>query len=217
MLLDFENKKKFKEVLEIFLEDGYDLHFYICNDEKKKYDFKFLKVINKELCIRIKIQFTDIERLTKAKIYSYTKITHYYINKLHNGTFKPVNKFIPMECLILNKNKSNVEILKSSIKLNNNTFYIYNLNTLLYNLMHLYYKYKYDTENTEIVKKREAKKNVRDEKRLKIFFEIYCKILFPKMKKTELKLNYNNLLLNNKKFNKPVEKIKNFDVLSKII
>ena len=58
---------------------------------------------------------------------------------------------------------------------------------------------------------------MRDKKRLKIFFEIYCKILFPKMKKTEIKLNYNNLLLNDKKFNKSIEKIKNFDAISKSI
>lgn len=221
ILLKFENKKKFKEVLEIFLDNGYDLFLYNSkynsNDGKTIYEFKFLKVINKELCIRIKIKFTEIDRLTKAKIYSYTKITHYYINKLSDGSFKPINKFIPMECLILNKSKSNVEMMKSSIKLNNNTFYIYNLNTLLYNLMHLYYKYQYDTENNTIVKKREAKKNVRDEKRLKIFFEIYCKILFPKMKKTEIKINYNKLLLNDKKFNKPIEKIKKFDSITKVI
>ena len=217
MLLNFENKKKFKEVLEIFLDDGYDLHFYNTNDEQKKYDFKFLKVINKELCIRVKIQFKYIERFINEKIYNYTKITHYYIKKLDNGNFKTVNKFIPIECLIKNKNKSNIELMKSSINLNNNTYYIYNLNTLLYNLMHLYYKYQYDTENNTIVKKRENKKNVRDKKRLKIFFEIYCKILFPKMKKTEIKLNYNNLLLNDKKFNKSIEKIKNFDAISKSI
>ena len=107
--------------------------------------------------------------------------------------------------------------MKGEVTVSNNKYFVYNENTLLYNLLHMYYKYNHNTNNTKIPLKKVEGKNVRDEKRLKIFFEIYCKILFPKMKKTELKLNYNNLLLNNKKFNKPVEKIKNFDVLSKII
>ena len=62
------------------------------------------------------------------------------IEEISNKEYKVVNKYIPIEILIKNKKKSNIELMKNKIELKNNIYYLYNPNTLLYNLMHLYYK-----------------------------------------------------------------------------
>ena len=216
ILIHYEDKKKFKNVLKIFLDDGYDLQSYNPYINTETYIFKFLKVINNELCIRLKIKFLKIDALIKENIYSYSKLTVYYIKKTNSSTFEVFNKFIPVEFLIKNKNKSNLEIMKSKITLRHKNFYVFNENTILYNLMHLYYKYHFDTENQTIVKKKSEGKNIRDELRLEFFFKIYCKLKYKKIDKGK----YNNLLnilkSNEKEFMANIESIKNFNMIDKI-
>lgn len=216
ILINFENTKKFSEIIDVYMNNDFELHYYKENHEKNTYTFKFLKVINKEFCIRLKVKFSKLDAFLKEKIYSYIKTTYYYINRLPNGVFKVVNKYIPIEMLIKNKKELNIELMTNEITLHNNHFYLYNQNTLLYNLMHLYYKYHFDTENSTIPLKKEAGKNIRDEKRLNLFFKIYCKMLYKKYDNS----NVNNLLLKlknkEKKFKKSIEKIKDFKVINTI-
>lgn len=214
MLLHYENSKNFVEILEIFLNNGFDLFTYTIKNNDI-YEFKFLKVINKEFCIRIKLKLLNIDNFIKENIYSYTKLTYYYINKIKNE-FKVVNKYIPIEILIKNKSKSNLEIMKSSIIYNNNIFYVYNMNTLLYNLMHLYYKYNHDTENKTIDIKKQSGKDIRDKKRLDLFFKIYCKAIYPELSKSNINSRLIKLKDSEKKFKKPIEKIKDFSIIEKI-
>ena len=217
-LINYENKDKFIEVLEIFLNNGYDLNSYLIknSNEKEVYEFRFLKVINKELCLRLKIKFLNIEKMINEEIYSYTKLTYYYIKKNPNNIFKVINKYIPVEILIKNKHKSNLEIMKSSIKFYNNIFYIYNLNTLLYNLMHLYYKYNYNVVNITIERKRIEGKNIRDKKRLDLFFKIYCNVMYPNLNNNQINLLLIKLKEHEKKFKKNIEKIKDFSMIENI-
>ena len=81
--------------------------------------------------------------------------------------------------------------------------------------MHLYYKYKFNIENITIERKRKEGKDLRDEKRLNLFFKIYCYILYPKI--SNLKMN--NILIklkeSNKNFKNNIENIKNFKVIEK--
>ena len=207
MLINYENKKKFDDIIKIFIDAKFDLYLYLIKEND--YEFRFLKLINKELCIILKIKVLNLDHLIKEKIYSYSKITYYYTEKLST-----VNKYIPIEILVKSKEKSNIDIMKSSINIYNRVYYLYNLNTILYNLMHLYYKYNYNTEDITITKKKEEKKNIRDKKRLDLFFKIYCKALYPDKK--DVNILFDKLKKNEKKFKKNIDKIKNFDMIENI-
>jgi len=216
ILINFENTKKFKELIEIMYQNSFELYLFKSNSDDDVYLFKFLKVINQEFCIRIKIKFLKIDRFLIENIYSYTKLTYYYIKKISNNNFKVINKSIPIEILIKNKNKSNIELMKSTLDIYNNIFYIYNENTLLYNLMHLYYKYKYNTEDITINIKKEGGKNIRDEQRLNIFFRIYCDTYYKNLNNSNINSKLDKLKNSCKNFKKRIEDIKNFDVINKI-
>ena len=120
------------------------------------------------------------------------------------------------EILIKNKHHSNLEIMKSSIRFYHNIFYIYNLNTLLYNLMHLYYKYNYNVVNITIERKKIEGKNIRDKKRLDLFFKIYCNVMYPNLNNNQINLLLIKLKNNEKKFKKNIEKIKDFQMIENI-
>jgi hypothetical protein len=217
ILVNFENSKKFNELIQIMLENSFELFTYNGNQKEDIYIFKFIKVINKEFCIRVKIKFLKIDRLIKEGIYSYTKLTYYYIKKICNNEFKVVNKDIPIEILIKNKNKSNLDLMKSSLNLYNNFFYIYNEKTLLYNLMHLYYKYKFNMEDDAIQVKKNSGKDIRDEIRLNIFFKIFCKSYYNELSINNVNNKLNKLKDSCKKFKKNIEDIKNFNMIDKIM
>ena len=80
----------------------------------------------------------------------------------------------------------------------------------------MYYKYHYNTGNTKIPLKKQQGKDVRDEKRLNLFFTIYCKLLYPKLKQKEI----DDLLLELKaksiEFKDNIESIKNFKVIEDV-
>ena len=215
ILVHFQNINKFNEVIKIFIDKGYDLYLYNPKVNNNTYSFKFLKLMNKEFCIRIKIKFTDITHFIKEKIYSYTKITYYYIKKIENE-FKVVNKYIPIEILFKNKNNSNLDLMKNTIYLNNKLFYLYNVNTLLYNLIHLYYKYTHNTGNITINRKKEEGKNIRDKKRLIMFFKIYCNLIYPNLSNKDINGYLIKIIDNNNKFSKNIENIVDFKMITDI-
>jgi hypothetical protein len=219
ILIHYEDKKKFIDALKIFLNDGYDLHTYSPYNDNETYIFKFLKVINNELCIRLKIKFIKIDLLIKENIYSYSKLTVYYIkktNKKNGFTFDVINKFIPVEFLIKNKTKSNLEIMKSMITLRGRNFYVFNENTILYNLMHLFYKYHFNKVNQTIVKKKSEGKDIRDELRLEYFFKVYYKLKFGQFDKKKFDILFNKLKKSEKKFEVNIETIKDFKMIDDI-
>ena len=216
MILHYTDNKDFYEMFKIFYDNGFDLYEYASIIDKDVYTFKFVKLIGEEFCLRLKIKFSKIDELLKEKIYSYTKITFYKINRTPNGQFSVENVYIPLEILIKNKNDCNLELMKGEITVNNNKYFIYNENTLLYNLLHMYYKYNHNTNNTKIPLKKEQGKDVRDEKRLNLFFTIYCKILHPKLTQKKIDDLLKKLKAKSVEFKDNIESIKNFKVIEDV-
>jgi len=216
MVLNYYDNKDFYEMLKIFYDKDYELYSYISILEKDIYIFKFLKLIGDEFCVRLKIKFLKIDEFIKEKIYSYTKVTFYKINRTSNGEFSVENVYIPLEILIKDKNNSNLELMKGEVTVNNNKYFVYNENTLLYNLLHMYYKYNHNTGNTKIPLKKEQGKDVRDEKRLNLFFTIYCKLLYPKLKEKEIEGLLVKLKAKSIEFKDNIESIKNFKVIEDV-
>jgi hypothetical protein len=215
ILIDY-NKDNFNDIIKLILKNGFDLYLYDPDTINNIYKIKFLKLYNKEFCLRLKFKFMDITNFKNENIYSYIKMTHYYISKNKNQ-YNIINKYTPIEILIKNKNISNINIMKSNIYLNNNIFYIYNENTLLYNLMHLYYKYNHNTNNKTINIKKEKGKDKRDLKRLNYFFKIYCHLKYPYYNVSNIDIIYKKLLKNNVQFKNNIENIKNFDMINNIL
>jgi hypothetical protein len=215
ILLDYK-KDNFNEIIKIMLKNGFELYLYDPDFINHIYKIKFLKLYTKEFCLRLKFKFMDISNFKKENIYSYIKMTHFFIKKNKNE-YNIVNKYTPIEILIKNKNVSTLDLIKSSMYLNNNLFYIYNEDTLLYNLMHLYYKYNHNTNNKTINIKKEQGKNKRDEKRLQYFFKVYCHFKYPFYNALNMDIIYKKLLNNNVKFKNNIEHIKNFDMIHNIL
>ena len=200
ILLHFDNTKIFTKVLEIFLENNFDLQSYIHNFET-----------NKELCIKLKLKFSKIDDLLNESIYSYSKMSIYYNKRLDNKKFKLLNKYIPIEILVKNKYNSNIELMKSTLKIKNNLFYIYNLNSILYMLMHMYYKYNTSSAIDKYIQKKiNDHKNKRDEARLDDFFMIYSHILYKSLNKEELKKILDKMKSMKNNFIQNIEHISDF-------
>jgi hypothetical protein len=216
MVLNYYDNKDFYEMLKIFYDKDYELYSYTSILEKDIYIFKFLKLIGDEFCVRLKIKFLKIDEFIKEKIYSYTKVTFYKINRTPNGQFSVENVYIPLEILIKNKNDCNLELMKGEVTVSNNKYFVYNENTLLYNLLHMYYKYHHNTGNTKIPLKKQQGKDVRDEKRLNLFFTIYCKLLYPKLKQKEIDDLLVKLKAKSIEFKDNIESIKNFKVIEDV-
>ena len=216
IILNYENNNDFYEMFKILFDNDYELYEYNPFFEKDNYIFKFVKLIGEEFCLRLKIKFLKIDEFIKEKIYSYTKITFYKINRTPNGEFSVENVYIPLEILIKNKNDCNLELMKGEVTVSNNKYFVYNENTLLYNLLHMYYKYNHNTGNTKIPLKKQQGKDVRDEKRLNLFFTIYCKLLHPKLKEKEIEGLLVKLKAKSIEFKDNIESIKNFKVIEDV-
>ena len=209
ILLDYKSETGLNEAITILMEYGFELHLYAPkinknNKTKNMYSFKFIKLINKEFCIRIKMRFTDITRLLEENIYSYMKITYYYIKKI-NDEFKVVNKFIPIELLI--KNKKTDGLSKDILLYKKYNLHLNSEDVLLYNLMHLFYKYHFDTNNAGIIAKKKDGKDIRDEKRLNLFFKIYCKLILKIIDINEINKRLNKLKERESDFKKSISEI----------
>ena len=216
IVLHYENNNDFYEMFKIFYNNGFDLYEYASIIDKDVYTFKFVKLIGEEFCLRLKIKFLKIDEFIKEKIYSYTKITFFKINRTPNGQFSVENVYIPLEILIKIKIDCNLEFMKGEVTVNNNKYFIYNENTLLYNLLHMYYKYNHNTNNTKIPLKKEQGKDVRDEKRLNLFFTIYCKLLHPKLTQKKIDDLLKKLKAKSVEFKDNIESIKNFKVIEDV-
>lgn len=213
ILLQYKSKKDFDEVLEFYLNNGYDLHLFKQNPEKKVYYFRFLKVINKELCIIIVVKLIDFEvDFKKCNYNSYFRIKTYYFDM--QDSYKLKNKYIPLELVVNRTKKSNIDLIKDTLSFGNDTFYLLNKDATLYNLINMHYKYQYLLNNKSIIKKKEEQKNKRDEKRLDYFFYYYCSIFHKNISRNKLESILKKIKLNNIKFNKCIHSLKNFKVIS---
>jgi hypothetical protein len=217
VLINFENTKEFNEIIKILMDNSFELYLYSVNKEENIYILKFIKVIDNEFCIRIKLKFRKIEKLLDEEIYSYIKLTNYFYKKINYKNFKYICKNLIVEFLVKNKNKSNIELMKNTLKYNNNLFYIYNEKTILYNLMHLFYKYKFDTNDNTIQLKKNSFKDIRDEKRLNLFFKIFCNTFYSNLNNIDIDNKLNELKNDSKSFKKNIENIKNFNMIDKIM
>ena len=118
--------------------------------------------------------------------------------------------------MVKNKNKSNIEIMKYKLKIYKYDFYIYNKEALLYNLMHLYYKYNNVTDDNRIIERKKEGKDIRDEKRLNLFFFIYMKLKNLNYSTNNIEEKLNKLKNKNIKFKKSIENIKDLSIIYEI-
>lgn len=212
VILNFKDLKEFDKIIKILLNENYDLYLYIPNIIRNIYYFRFLKIINKEFCIKINIKFVICaEDFISANKNAIIEIYNYYFDIKEN--FKLKHNFIPIEIVV--SKKINDLFLKPEIKINNHLLYILSEKTILYNLINLIYKYEYLKENISIKKKLLENKNKRDTQRLDNYFDLYCDIFYKNINSDDRINILEKIKKNILKFNKSITKIKKIDVLDK--
>jgi len=216
VIFNFKNTTELFKIIAYMLSIGFDLFKYNFNEEITRYNFVFIKMIQPELCLKITVRFQSIELFLKEKIYSYVLLKYYYIYQKSKKEFKSVHKIIPIEFLVKYKKKSNISFMKSKIHFHHHDIYIYNMKTLLYNLLHLNYKYLYNKENKTIEKKKSEGKNIRDKKRLDIFFSLYCKYNYPNLNSKNRDIIYKKMIQNDS-FKISIEKIKDLSIIDSFL
>jgi hypothetical protein len=214
LLLNFENTNNFIDIVHFFMNNDYDLFkFNPFNDSDCFcYYFKFIKLINKEFCIKITIKFIIFsDNLKKADKNAILLINNYYFDHLQN--FKLCYNFLPIELVIIKKNEENLKLIGSTIKINNKILHIFNEKAILYNLLNLAYKYQYLLNDKSIKNKLDSQKNKRDNLRLEYFFNYYCSIYYPQLTLCERDKILNNMKSEIKNFSKAVIQLKKFKSL----
>lgn len=214
LLLNFENTNNFIDLVNFFMNNDYDLFKFNPFNEGECfcYYFKFIKLINKEFCIKITIKFILFsDNLKKADKNAILLINNYYFDHLQN--FKLCYNFLPIELVIIKKNEENLKLIGSTIKINNKILYIFNEKAILYNLLNLAYKYQYLLDDKSIKNKLDSQKNKRDNQRLEYFFNYYCKIYYPQLTLDEKDKILNVMKSEIKNFSKAVIQLKKFKSL----
>lgn len=214
LLLEFQNINNFIDIVNFFMNNDYDLFKFNPYNEGDCfcYYFKFIKVINKEFCIKMTIKFILFsDNLKKSEKNGILLINNYYFDHLQN--FKLCYNFLPIELVIIKKNEENLKLIGSSIKINNKLLHIFNEKAILYNLLNLAYKYKYLMNNKSIKNKLEEQKNKRDNLRLEYFFNYYCNLYYPKLSHDERNKILNRMKSEIKNFSTSVIQLKKFKSL----
>ena len=214
LLLNFENTNNFINIVQFFMNNDYDLFKFNPFNEGDCfcYYFKFIKLINKEFCIKITIKFILFsDNLKKADKNAILLINNYYFDHLQN--FKLCYNFLPIELVIIKKNEENLKLIGSTIKINNKILHIFNEKAILYNLLNLAYKYQYLLDDKSIKNKLNSQKNKRDNLRLEYFFNYYCSIYYPKLTLDEKNKILNVMKFEIKNFSKAVIQLKKFKSL----
>ena len=214
LLLNFENTNNFIDLVNFFMNNDYDLFKFNPFNEGECfcYYFKFIKLINKEFCIKITIKFILFsDNLKKADKNAILLINNYYFDHLQN--FKLCYNFLPIELVIIKKNEENLKLIGSTIKINNKILHIFNEKAILYNLLNLAYKYQYLLDDKSIKNKLDSQKNKRDNQRLEYFFNYYCKIYYPQLTLDEKDKILNVMKSEIKNFSKAVIQLKKFKSL----
>jgi len=214
LLLNFENTNSFIELVHFLMNNDYDLFKFnpFNEDDCFCYYFKFIKLINKEFCIKITIKFIIFsDNLKKADKNAILLINNYYFDHLQN--FKLCYNFLPIELVIIKKNEENLKLIGSTIKINNKLLYIFNEKAILYNLLNLAYKYQYLLDDKSIKNKLDSQKNKRDNQRLEYFFNYYCSIYYPQLTSCERDKILHAMKSEIKNFSKSVIQLKTFKYL----
>jgi hypothetical protein len=214
LLLNFENTNSFIELVHFLMNNDYDLFKFNPFNEGDCfcYYFKFIKLMNKEFCIKITIKFILFsDNLKKAEKNAILLINNYYFDHLQN--FKLCYNFLPIELVIIKKNEENLKLIGSTIKIDNKLLYIFNEKAILYNLLNLAYKYKYLLDDKSIKNKLNSQKNKRDNQRLEYFFNYYCNIYYPKLTLDEKYKILTIMKSEIKNFSKSVIQLKKFKSL----
>lgn len=214
LLLNFDNIHNYINLVNFFMNNDYDLFkFNPFNDgDCFCYYFKFIKLINKEFCIKITIKFILFsDNLKKTEKNGILLINNYYFDYLQN--FKLCYNFLPIELVIIKKNEENLKLIGNTIKINNKILHIFNQKAILYNLLNLAYKYQYLIDNKSIKNKLNSQKNKRDNLRLEYFFNYYCKIYYPQLTLCERDKILHAMKSEIKNFSKSVIQLKKFKSL----
>ena len=202
-ILKYSNKKDLTFLTEFAAKNKFTLVSFHQIYKKNTYFYNFERKIG-DITTHFNVKFTND---VKSNIENYISL------KFHNEK----EKYLPMDILILNKHKINTNIIKNSIKIDKNIFYIYSLKALLYNSMNIYHNYKYNVENKKLISKIEARKNKRDEQRLYYILRLYCNTFYKTLTEPDIKKIFQLFKINNKKFKLDLFKVKNLDVIDKII
>ena len=83
--------------------------------------------------------------------------------------------------------------------------------------MNIYHNYKYNVKNKKLICKIKECKNIRDEKRLYYILRLYCNTFYKTLTETDIKKIFKIFKINEKKFKLDLFKVKNLDVVDKII
>jgi len=210
MVLRFKSNIENKKIIEILMNDGYELYMYNLNTEEGIYRFDFVKIL-KGIYIKIKIKILkNIHLLFDENIYSYNLLKSYYIK---DG--KKYNNNIPIDMLVMKKSDINQEILKNTIKKDDKLYHVFSDKYMLYNLMHLYHNYTILNKFT--LNKIEKGLHKRDEKRLFYMLKYYCTSRNKNITDKKLKEIFEKLKSSYKDFGESMFKIKNLDMIDKII
>ena len=202
-IVKYNNKKDLAFLTEFMAKNKFILVSFHPIYKKNTYFYNFKRKIG-DIIIHFNVKFTND---VKSNIENYISL------KFHNEK----EKYLPMDILILNKHKINTNIIKNSIKIDKNIFYIYSLKALLYNSMNIYHNYKYNIGNKKLICKIKECKNKRDEQRLYYILCLYCNTFYKKLTEPDIKKIFQLFKINEKKFKLDLFKVKNLDVIDKII
>jgi hypothetical protein len=202
-ILKYNSKKDLTFLTEFAAKNKFTLVSFHPIYKKNIYFYNFERKIG-DIIIHFNVKFTND---VKSNIENYISL------KFNNEK----EKYLPMDILILNKRKIDTSIIKNSIKVDKNIFYIYSVKALLYNSMNIYHNYKYNVENKKLICKIKECKNKRDENRLYYILRLYCNTFYKILTETDIKKIFQLFKINNKKFKLDLFKVKNLNVIDKII
>ncbi len=202
-ILKYNSKKDLTFLTEFAAKNKFTLVSFHPIYKKNIYFYNFERKIG-DIIIHFNVKFT-----TDVK----SNIENYISLKFNNEK----EKYLPMDILILNKRKIDTDVIKNSIKIDKNIFYVYSIKALLYNLMNIYFDYQQDIKRTKLISKIEARKDKRDEKRLYYILRLYCNTFYKTLTDTDIKKIFQLFKINNKKFKLDLFKLKNLDIIDKII
>lgn len=214
-IINYETENDFDILIKSISKEGFDLILYKLNPEKNSFMFNFIKKIN-NIFIKIEIKFVKIDMLIKKNIYSYGTLNYYSYKRLNNK-LKIYQEYLPIELIILDKKEINTNLIKNSIEIENNIFYLYNIKFLIYNLVNIHFRYKYNTKNKGLLLKKNKGHFLRDEKRLFYILKLYCLKQYNISDNNIVKYIFKQFKLYNSKFKIYMFKINNLDIIDNII
>jgi hypothetical protein len=207
-LLNFKNNAEIISIKNIIKSFGYKYYKYN-NGNNDIFKLFFIKKIKKNY-MKIIIKFKNNIELLKHNMYSYIKLNTFYMKKK-----KIINHYYPIDFVVCKKNISS-DLIKNIFhyKINNKSYFvdIYNVKYLLYNLMYIFYNYK--MKNKYTLNKLDNNKIDRNKTRLKYMLELYC---YNINKNIDIDKLVEKFLKNIKKFKTNIFKIRNLNVIDKLI